>query len=174
MHTFFSDPKLFNNTCYFILNHGGKDEDCEDIFQEAFIIFDRNIRQGKYRGESSLSTYFMGIVRLLWLSTQRRKIPNFGLNELGNEKSFDNIEIEIIKEEEKKVLYDALGLLGEKCKDLLLLTGITTSNEEIAQIRGYSSNEMAKKEVYRCREKFRNFIKEHPYLDNFLKSIIKK
>ncbi len=116
----------------------------------------------------------MGIVRLLWLSTQRKKVPNWGLNELENDYSFDNVEIEIIKEEEKKVLYDALGLLGEKCKDLLLLTGITTSNEEIAQLRGYSSHEMAKKEVYRCREKFRNFIKEHPYLDSFLKSIIKK
>ena len=75
---------------------------------------------------------------------------------------------------ERFILNDTLTKLGEKCKKLILLTGITDSHLEIAKIMDFSSPEMARKEVFRCREKFRQFINEHPYLETVLKSIIRK
>ena len=36
--------------------------DCEDVFQEAFIVLYKNITEGKIFLTSSLSTYFIGSI----------------------------------------------------------------------------------------------------------------
>ena len=174
LYHFFNDEKLFNSVKQYIQTWGGKDNDCEDVFQEVFILFEYNIRQRKYRGESSLRTYFMGIVKLYWLSEQRKKKEIVEYDTQLHDIEISSIEIEIISDEERHILNETLTKLGEKCKKLILLTGITDSHLEIAKIMSFSSPEMARKEVFRCREKFRQFISEHPYLETVLKSIIRK
>lgn len=174
LYYFFSDEKLFNTVKQYIQTWGGQDKDCEDVFQEVFILFEYNIRQRKYRGESNLRTYFMGIVKLYWLSEQRKKKEVVEYDTQLHDVEISSIEMEIISDEERHILNETLTKLGEKCKELILLTGITDSHLEIATIMGFSSPEMARKEVFRCRKRFRQFISEHPYLESVLKSIIRK
>jgi RNA polymerase sigma factor (sigma-70 family) len=171
---FFSDEKLFNTVKQYILSQGGTMGQCEDIFQDVFILFERNLRAGKFKGDSSLSTYFMGIVKNHWLSEKRKKMVVVEYDVALFDAEIASIETVIIADEETKILEDALAQLGKKCHKMILLTGISDSNAEIADILGFSSPDMARKEVYRCREKFRQFISKHPHLETVLKSIIRK
>lgn len=173
LHHLFTNPYFYHSTRQFVLSHRGSEQDAEDVFQEVFIIFDRNIRQGNFEGKSSLHTYFLGIVKHFWKRYTNQK---------GGWVAFDNqlhdtskIELEDgLSEVEKKIVDYALSQLSDKCKEILLLTGILDTNAEIAEKMGLSSADMAKKEVYRCREKFRYLMKKHPNLEFFLKIIIEK
>src|SRR6187200_496923 len=52
---------------------GGSDEDAADIFQEAVLILIDKIKSGKFREESSLKTFLIGIARNLWLFEKRKR-----------------------------------------------------------------------------------------------------
>lgn len=170
---FFADHAMRNMVIGYILNHGGTDADGEDVFQEVFVLFDRNIRQGKFRGDSALRTYFMAIAKWYWVSHQRKKKPVVEFNTENHDGEVHNIDAQLINAEHRTLLKEALANIKDKCRELLLLSSMAT-NEEVAQEKGFSSTDMAKKALYKCREKFRAHIKEHPHLEKLLKSIIKE
>ena len=174
LYYFFRNPTLKPLVKQFVLDtEGGTHKDYEDVFQEAFILFDRNIREGKFKGDSSLKTYFVGIARIVWLRHKHKAMPVDAFDIAVHDAETAAFDHQIIANEqdtERQQMLDAvLSKMGEKCKELLLLTGIAASNDEIARLKGYANADSAKKEVYRCREKFRNFIKEHPQIGAILK-----
>jgi RNA polymerase sigma factor (sigma-70 family) len=173
LHFLFNDDNALNKVRNYVVTQGGTAEDGEDVFQETVILFDRNIRQEKFRGDSSLKTYFFAISKWYWLTERRKRKDFIELDAHQYENLEEGIELQIIKTEDRDLLHSVLAQIGEKCKELLLLTGIA-SHKEIAEIKAYSSGDMAKKEVYRCREKLRNLIDQHPALNLVLKSIINK
>jgi RNA polymerase sigma factor (sigma-70 family) len=168
----FDDDNLFHKVRNYVSTQGGTVEDGEDVFQESVILFDRNIRQNRFKGASSLHTYFFAIAKWFWI-TERRKRKIFVELDASLVESLDEaIDYQLIESENREILRGVLAQIGEKCKELLLLTGIA-SHTEIAEIRGYSDAVAAKKEVYRCRKKLRDLIEEQPELNSILKSIIK-
>lgn len=168
----FNEDNWFNRVRNYVVGQGGTVEDGEDVFQETVILFDRNIRQGRFKGESSLQTYFFGISKWYWV-TERRKQKTFTELNDAHESFDEDIDFQLIEAENREILTSILSKIGEKCKALLLLTGIAT-HKEIAEIKGYSSGEIAKKEVYRCRERLRSLIEQEPHLNTILKSITQK
>jgi RNA polymerase sigma factor (sigma-70 family) len=151
---------------------GGVQEDVEDVFQEALILFDRNVRSGVFRAESSLKTYFIGIVKWLWLAVMRKK--SIKVEEFQPEAI--DLQVEgadhIMIAQEKKVIFEnVISKMGAQCKELLSLYKLDYSMKEIASLMNFSSPEMAKKQAYRCREKLKSYLTEHKeYLLKFLKN----
>jgi RNA polymerase sigma-70 factor (ECF subfamily) len=158
----------------YVLAHGGREEDGEDVFQDTFVLFDRNLRQGRFNGQCTLRTYFFAIAKWHWVSVRRKQRPMLELDGQKHDDKVENADAQLVSDDHRNILHHALSQMGAKCKELLLLSGIASSNEEIAREKGFSSAEMAKKELYRCREKFRERIKNSPNLEAVLKSIIGK
>lgn len=73
LYQFYVDLEIKSWVKSYINNHGGNDEDAEDVFQESIIIFDRNIRNEKFEGKSSLKTYLLSVVKWSWVSYRRKK-----------------------------------------------------------------------------------------------------
>ena len=69
----YNDAGTFNKLKYFVRQNNGNLQDAEDVFQEGLIIFDRNIRQDKYKGTDSLGAYFYAICKLTWKNKLRKK-----------------------------------------------------------------------------------------------------
>lgn len=136
---------------------GGDEPAGEDVFQEVLILFDRNIREGRFSKESSLQTYFLGIAKQWWFNRRRvaRPVP---LSPEYDQPVHDNPERMALRQERQDMIEHILSNLGEHCKKVLELYKLSLSNEEIAQELGLSSPEMAKKYTYRCREKFKAFV----------------
>lgn len=170
----FGDRTRFNRVRKYVVAQGGTDADGQDVFQDAVVLFDRNVRQGKYNGNSTLDTYFFAIAKWRWVTLRRQRQPSIVLPSEDAEMTTESADVQIIADDHRAVLDKALEMIGSNCKKLLNYTGLQLTNDEIAQKEGYSSPEMAKKAVYRCRERFRELLRQHPGLQAILQSMIRK
>jgi RNA polymerase sigma factor (sigma-70 family) len=158
----FSDQGWQALTIRFLTSKGADPKDAEDIFQDTFIIFDRNIRQGKFKGNSSLKTYFLSIVKRRWWQVLSKKRPQGALQTEKEKQGTDDVETLFITREQRQLFDQALSHIGERCQLILKLYQLDYSMKEIADATGISSATMAKKETYRCRIRFRRFLEVNP------------
>lgn len=140
-----------------VQQEGGDAPAGEDVFQETLILFDRNIREARFQGNSRLKTYFFGIAKQFWFNRRRNVRPS-SLPPEYDRPDTNHPEQIALQHERQTMIDDILKLLGDHCKKVLELYKLSLSNEEIARELNLSSPEMAKKYTYRCREKFRAFV----------------
>ena len=146
----------------YILDHGGSRQDAQDIFQETLILLDRNLREGRYEGKSSLRTYFVAIAKWRWVTVRRQDGRYTELSPLHYDAEVDSPEAETIRTEYRELFQEALAHIGERCRELLQLYQLEYSMEEIARQMQYGNADVAKKEAYRCRMRFRELLENHP------------
>jgi len=164
LYQFYSDPEIRGWVSSYISHHGGQDADAEDVFQDSIIILDRNIRNGKFEGKSTLKTYLLSIVKWSWLTSKRKKGYH---DEFKPEFIYDieeSVEFELISEEKKMLVENAIDQVDERCQSLLRYYKLDYSMKEIMSKMGFSSPEMAKKQAYRCRERLRAYFLSQPEL----------
>ncbi len=167
-----TNTELMRKVIGYIKNNSGNEQDGQDMFHEGIIVLDRNIRNDKFRGESSLNGYLFSICRLLWMNQIRKK----GKTDLRDDPmTMDQPELAdpekiSLAEEKKAILEKVLGQLGERCKQILELWKLSYSMQEIADKLGFSSAAMATKNKYKCHKSLMNFLKGHPQIMDLLKS----
>lgn len=168
----YQDDALKNKIVYFVKRNSGNTEDGQDMFHEGIIVLDRNIRQDKFKGESSIQGYLFSICRFLWMN-QIRKQGKVSLTEDNSQ--LDSTEAEtpeskLFSSEQKNILKQLLSNLGERCQKILELWKLSYSMEEIAKELNFSSAAMARKNKYRCHKSLLTIIEENPQLANSLKA----
>jgi RNA polymerase sigma factor (sigma-70 family) len=140
-----------------VRSEGGDEAAGQDVFQETLVLFDRNLREGRFQGNSSLKTYFLGIAKQYWFN-RRRGIRPTALPEHYDMPTMETPEFLALSKERQSLVNQILEAIGEHCQKVLSLYKLSLSNEEIAREMGLSSPEMAKKYTYRCREKFKAYV----------------
>jgi RNA polymerase sigma factor (sigma-70 family) len=151
-------PGLREAVTRYVSANGGAVQEAQDVFQETLLLFDRNLREGRFEGKSALSTYFIGIAKWHWLS-QRRKQGRY--TDLGPEHLTgvsESPEVQTLRDEQRDLVRGALAQIGQRCKDLLLLYQQGYSMDEISRTMQYANPDVAKKEAYRCRMRFRELL----------------
>lgn len=167
----FQNKDLRSMVFSYILRHGGDDNDGREVFQEALVKFDQAVREGRFEGNSSVHTYFVGIVKWHWLNLRRKQGKQISLNpEKDMADAVESVEINVITEETKRLLHAVIAQMGERCQQLLKLWGLSLSPEEICKETGISSPDMAKKDTYRCRTKLKEFLDARPHLREALQN----
>jgi RNA polymerase sigma factor (sigma-70 family) len=155
--------KNFPSIKRMIRANGGNADDAQDIFQEALIILVNKIRNTSFLLTARLSTYLFGVSRLLWKDELRKRNSSFTRS--LDVPDADNIEAVIsdaIEEERIAMLAGkALEELKGRCRELLLLfyEG-RLKMKDIAVKMGYSSENTAKNQKYKCLEAAKNRLKE--------------
>jgi len=155
-------PGLRESVFRYILEHGGSRQDAQDIFQESIVLLDRNLREGRFEGKSALSTYFVAIAKWRWVTVQRQQGRYAELAPAHYDAEVDSPEADTIRREYRELFQEALAQIGDRCRELLQLYQLEYSMEEIAQKMQYGSADVAKKEAYRCRMRFRELLENHP------------
>jgi RNA polymerase sigma factor (sigma-70 family) len=150
-----------------VFNHGGSDEDAEDIFQEALFVFVKQLRTPGFDIKVQLCTYLYAVVRNLWLKKLRdhsREIPvaEETIQTLKDQNPEDNaIDIlENLRESELKFaqVLRALEQIGEECKKVILFSYYEQRPDaEIAQILNYAYDFVRLKR-YRCMNRLRDIL----------------
>jgi len=144
-------------------------EDAEEIANDALIYFDRNICKSQFEGRSLLKTYFLEIAKRQWWKRRASLRPSLEFDAAQYDTGEESVEVSYIAEERRQGFAESLAQIGERCKRIFELTMLNYSMEEIAKAMEFSSAEMAKKEAYRCRVRFRDFLEKHPVWKNRLK-----
>lgn len=148
--------------------HGGSEADGEDLYHDTFIAFDRLLREGKFREEASLKTFFCSVAKWQWLNQQRKRgrIVAMEHTELLGVARF--AEDDHYDRERQTVFQKMLVSLGDKCKRLLTLYQLSYSMKEIAAEMGWASDQVAMNQCSECRKKLKTLIENSPDLKEFL------
>ena len=146
-----------------IRSKGGTSNDAEDIFQEALIILIKKVRQDHFQLTAKLSTYLFSVCRFLWKDEQKKRRQPVALDPDTGPAGFDERELNAAVEEEsraqlaEKVLYE----LKDRCRELLIhFYEGRLRMKDIATRMGYSSENTAKNQKYKCLENAKNRLKE--------------
>lgn len=145
-------------------------EDCEDLFQESFMILYQNILDGKLENSTaSLSTYFNSICRNKAYELMRDKGKTvFLVDKYPDETqdSFDSEKIDsilslaensaMLDQRKDALVREIVNNLPEPCNNILwgvYRDGFTMKT--LADMFHYSSENSVKVTKHRCTEKFR-------------------
>jgi RNA polymerase sigma factor (sigma-70 family) len=159
LNHFFQNPRLMAWVIRHVQLGGGSVQDGQDVFEESFIVFERQVRTGYFRGESSLETFFHGIARWQWLAHRRKNRPTANVENLLETPMEDPTPEKIVISEEKRVMLSALlAQVGERCRKLLGFYQLSYSMSEIREQMGFASNQVAANEVHSCRDKLKKII----------------
>ena len=155
-------PGLRETVTRFVLDNGGNRSDAQDVFQEALVLFDRNVREGRFERKSALATYFVAIAKWRWVTLRRQQGRYTEISPAQYDGEAESPETETLRAEHRELLAGAMGQIGERCRELLRLYQLDYAMEEIAAKMGYSGADTAKKEAYRCRMRLREQLENNP------------
>jgi RNA polymerase sigma factor (sigma-70 family) len=107
----------------YVLGNSGSMQDAEDIFQDAVVSFIEMAADGRFRAESSISSFLYSLTRNRWLNELRRQSRaqrrqqdfNAGLPQSPNDPVSQLAERELSAQ-----VMELIGTLGEVCRTILL------------------------------------------------------
>ncbi len=166
----------YNMVKTYITQNNGSQEDAQDIFQETIISFIEMVKQHKFRGESSISTFVYAIARYTWLNELKKR----GRHQLRNEKYErekeiiqPGIENHIVNRELKNTLVKVIESLGINCKKILLAFYYENlPMKDILQHLQYENEQVVRNKKYKCLQQLEQMINANNQLAANLQSIL--
>ncbi|MEM9918056.1 MAG: sigma-70 family RNA polymerase sigma factor [Bacteroidota bacterium] len=171
----YDDRELRSKVIHYVRTHGGNAEDGQDMYQEGIIVLDRNIRENKFREETSLKGYLYSICRFLWMNQARKKAKTTLTSEstpFDGESDFTP-ESSYFETERKKLLQQVLDKMEARCRKILKLWQLSYSMAEIASEMKLANDTQARKAKYRCHQSLMKLIQEHPGIAQQLENLRK-
>ena len=133
----------------YICSNSGTSDDAKDIFQDTLVILYKNVQSENFTLSVPLKTYMLGIIKNLWLQELRRrnKMPVI-------QGEIDMPEVVFEEEKDFDLAKAAFNLLGEKCRQLLILFYFKKkSYRQLASFLAFGDERTAKNQKYRCLQK---------------------
>jgi RNA polymerase sigma factor (sigma-70 family) len=133
----------------YISANSGTTDDAKDIFQDALVILYKNVQSGNFTLSVPLKTYLLGIIKNLWLQELRRrnKMPVAA-------EQFDIADAITEEEKDLDIAKAAFNLLGERCRQLLILFYFKKKTyRQLASFLAFGDEKTAKNQKYRCLQK---------------------
>lgn len=166
----------FKITAAYIRQNSGTAEDAEDIFQEVVMAFIEIIKNDKFRGESSVVTFFYALTRNIWLN-ELNKRGKSKLREEKFEKGKETTSLDvnhlIADREIKAELMTLVDKLGETCKKILLAFYFENQTmREILNNLSYENEQVVRNKKYKCLKQLEQIMTSRPNLLKTLKTIL--
>jgi RNA polymerase sigma factor (sigma-70 family) len=143
----------FPMVLYFVTNNNGTEQEAKDIYQEAVIVLYENSQQPDFQLTCKIKTYLYSVCRRLWLKRIAEKGKYIG--RIDDFESFIPLEDERQEMDERenqfKVMRQALVLLGEPCRTIMedfFIHNLTM--QQITDKMGYTNTDNAKNQKYKC------------------------
>jgi RNA polymerase sigma factor (sigma-70 family) len=151
----------------YVIKNQGRDEDAEDLLQDALIVLWQKVQQGNFVLSSKLSTYIMAICKNLWLK-RLGKLQRMD----GEDKILPHLHIcadNFSEVSDFKHLQKALDEIGDTCRQLLMLFYFDGHDmEQIARKMDFANADTAKAKKYQCFKKLENLIKSRFSKSDFI------
>ena len=146
-----------------IQEHGGSEDDAQDVFQDAVIVIYEKAQRPEFQITSKFSTFLYSVCQNLWRSRQQKKsaaeitIPDHAKYIVD-----DSSQVDFLQVERGKLFYKALRQLGADCQKLLELFFQKRSMDDIAQAMGFASEGYARVRKSQCKDRLVELIKNDP------------
>ncbi len=143
------------------------DIDAYDIFQEALLKFYDYVKRDKFNEKYTIEAFMITIARnkIIDITRVLKNRPEVEISDLNHSEEYNQDSNSMISEERKKNLDDLFSSIGERCKELLLLSIFDKrSMTEISETLGFSSENSAKTQNYKCKQKLIKKLEQDPVL----------
>lgn len=142
-----------------VLRHGGTEQDAQDVFQDALVIFYEKAVGGTLVLTASASTYLVSISRNLWRQELSRRNRNVSV-EWTAEAEAQLADEPVVASAEAFSVVEYVEKLGEKCKSILLsFYYFQQPLEQIAATHHYRSVRSATVQKFKCLERLRKSVR---------------
>jgi hypothetical protein len=142
----------------FVLKNSGNSSFANIILVEGVTELILNIRNGKFRAESALSTYLFSICKSLWLKQLKKESRHADWDE-NEESEFADEPINTANEDNLKIgLNMLLSKIGQDCKRVLELWSLKYSMTEIAISMDYKNAQIAMNKKNKCLTKLKSLV----------------
>ena len=164
-------------TSSFIMQHGGSEQDADDIFQETVVAFIEVVQKGKFRGEASVKTFLNSIARNYWFN-EIKKRDRSGIRdkkfELSRDQNEADVSHHITEMERKRQLRSLVDQLGDSCRKVLLLFYYENlSMKEMVDHLPYDNEQVVRNKKYKCLQALTGLIKDNPAIARQMQEILK-
>lgn len=154
-------PKVKHHIC----NNSGDDDRAQDVIQEVLITIYNQARTNGLQLTCPFDAYFFLLCKRRWLN-ELKKVSNKGVTSwddnvsMGEPAAEQAMQTEIF--DEKQSLFEEMfQKLGEKCRELLQLSFVTKTMEEVAQKLDVSYAYVRKKKSL-CTGQLTEMIQQSP------------
>lgn len=144
----------FPKVSVYVQSNSGTEDEAKDFFQDAIAVVYRNLLEGRFRGESAITSYTYAIARNLWLQhLRKRKIVTTPLeNDQLKDEHDDEVNANLVRE--------VLTRMDAECRSLLTSFYFNERNmQELAEQFGLSSTQVARTKKLRCMKKLGEIIR---------------
>jgi RNA polymerase sigma factor (sigma-70 family) len=129
--------KFVPKVIHYIRNNSGDEEQAQDVVQEIMILLFNQAKEKKLQLTCPFDAYFFLLCKRKWLN-EIKKTSNKGVTIKDDYASIDESAQEMVMQteafDEKQQLFDTMFLkLGDKCQELLKLSFVTKTMEEVAE-----------------------------------------
>ncbi len=145
------------------------DVDAYDVFQEAVIKLYDYVKRDKFNTSYTIEAFVLTIARNKVIDGLRKKNTRseVTIDEYYTPEGLITDHDTLLTTERKQSLNQLFSSIGEKCKELLLLSKYDKrSMTEICQIMGFGSENSAKTQTYKCKKKLVKSLEDNPTLAN--------
>lgn len=155
----------FDKLTYFVRQNSGSEQDAEDYFHEALVVFIEMIRQGKFRGQSSIKTLLYSILRNLWCSELKRRSRAKQREKHYHEQSepvTTDIQQLLTQHETNRQVLALIEQLEEKYRKILLLYYYEQMPmKQIFRVMGYQNEQVARNMKCKGMKKLSQLLNRH-------------
>ena len=129
--------KFVPKVLHYIKTNSGNHDQAQDVVQEIMILLFNQAKAKKLILTCPFDAYFFLLCKRKWLN-ELKKLSNKTVTIPDDYSSINNQELQLDEQseifEEKKQLFDEMFThLGDKCQELLKLSYITKTMEEVAE-----------------------------------------
>lgn len=149
----------------------GNVEDAQDTLHDGLAAMILNIRNNKFKGDSSLYSYLFSICKHIQFKKIRRDVSkeNWENDVLKESEDSNAPDVELIQSEMKEFVTRMMSKLDEKCRKVLNLWSLHYSMTEIAQQLEYGSPQVAMNKKNSCMKKFSTIVNNEDNETHFWK-----
>jgi RNA polymerase sigma factor (sigma-70 family) len=160
---------------WFVKQNSGSQQDGQDVFQEVVVSFIHLVKQGKFRGESSIKTLLYTMNRNIWFNELKRRGRSNERDkhfEQAREGNTGSDEGTLENREARQQLFEVIAALGESCKKLLLLFYYENlPMKKILLTTNFENEQVLRNKKYKCIKKLEEMINQKTGLLQQLKML---
>ena len=142
----------------YIKDQKGREEDAEDLLQEALIVLWKNAKKPEFTLDAKPSTYIYAVVKNLWLKQvdkNKRMSPEENINPQMHstvQNSDSNLDHAIVRK--------MLNQMGETCRQVLLMFYFDGFDmQTIAKANNFANADVAKSKKHQCMKDLESKVK---------------
>lgn len=146
----------------FVIKNNGSTDDAADVFQDAVIVFYRNIRQPAFQLTCSIQTYLFAIAKRLWYNRLKKNGRIIEMTAELTDQSIALNGLQILEQSERQqAVTEAVRLLGNACQQVLTYYYFERMRmREIALRMNYQNEQVAKNKKAKCMKKLRALVRQ--------------